>query len=139
MLKIITKFINGSMGKSLRAVVLSSFLVFTLFSYSLLVQNISADRIFTLRDQAIAKPQEKIPAQDNQDTTDAEDSTDTIDQIKPSIKRITSHNVASDPRFCVGYDQPPRSITVSCKTANLSHVDNVLKNPAVLKKEGDGV
>ncbi|MGA9743107.1 MAG: right-handed parallel beta-helix repeat-containing protein [Nitrososphaeraceae archaeon] len=139
MLKIITKFINWSMRESLRSVVLSSFLVFTLFSYSLLVQNIAADRLFTLQDQATANPQKKLPAQDNQDTSDAEDSTDTIDQIKPTLKRITSHNAASDPRFCVGYDQLTRSITVSCKTANLSHVDNVLKNPAVLKKEGDGV
>ena len=77
--------------------VLSSFLVFTLFSYSLLVQNIAADRLFTLQDQATAVPQKKLPAEDNQDDTNAEDSTDTTDQINPTLKRITSHNVATDP------------------------------------------
>jgi len=142
MLKILTKFVNWSIRKSLRAVVLSSFLVFTLFSYSLFVQSIAADRLYTAKDQATAGSEEELPAQnkqDTQDTTDPEDSTDTIDQIKPALERITAHNAASDPRFCVGYDALTRTITVSCKSATLSHVDNALKNPAVLKKEGDGV
>lgn len=67
---------------------------------------------------------------------------DTIDAgatSSKSDKRITLRTAASDPQLCVQYDSFTRLITVTCKSANLSHIDSVLKEPAVLKKYGDGV
>ena len=107
----------------------------TLFMGTLLVlaffsQNAGADRLYTAM-------------QGDSDTQSKENSkgVGTIPQLDNSIKsdkRLTAHNIASDPQFCVQYDSFTKSITITCNFANLSQVDKVLKNPNVLKKDGQG-
>jgi poly(beta-D-mannuronate) C5 epimerase len=110
----------------------------TLFMGTLLVlaffsQNADADRIYTAM-QGDSEPS---------DTQSKENSkgVGTIPQLDNSIKsdkRLTAHNIASDPQFCVQYDSLTKSITITCNFANLSQIDKVLKNPKVLKKDGQG-
>lgn len=52
--------------------------------------------------------------------------------------RVTIHTAANNPLFCVKYDASTRLITVTCKSANLGIVENVLRNPEILRKERDG-
>ncbi len=43
-----------------------------------------------------------------------------------SFDRLTVHTASLNPRFCIQYDSILKSITVTCKFANLSQVDKVL-------------
>ena len=97
-------------------------------------QNADADRIYT----AMQGDSEPSNAQSKEDSK----GVGTIPRLDNSIKsdkRLTAHNIALDPQFCVQYDSLTKSITVTCNFANLSHIDKVLKNPNLLKKDGQGV
>lgn len=52
--------------------------------------------------------------------------------------RVTIHTAANIPSFCVKYDKSTNLITVTCKSANLRVIENVIKNPEILRKERDG-
>jgi poly(beta-D-mannuronate) C5 epimerase len=134
---------------------ISLVLMFGIFSQYAPYNYTQADRLYTLRDEATNRThgaQDKSPsAQDKGSTSmqtqtrvplksdsgdDSEDIPDINDAGAPTPSRITAHMASLDPRFCVQYDKATRLITVACKSANLSHVNDVLKNPTVLKDEG---
>lgn len=52
----------------------------------------------------------------------------TVDTIDPSIYPSKTTN-------CVTFNSEERMITISCKTTNLTQIDNVLKNPEVIRKD----
>lgn len=105
-----------------------------------LTQNVDAKRLFTLREAQGATTQNST-SDSAKSTGNSEDSQDNLDigSIPRKLDRITTRSAALDPQLCVQYDKAAKEITVACKSTDLSHVYDVVKNPNVLKKENDSV
>ena len=105
----------------------------TLLVLAFFLQNANADRLYT------AMQGDSVPSDSQKEDSKGVGTIPRLDNSIKSDKRLTTHNIASDPQFCVQYDSLAKSITIACNFANLSQVDKVLKNPNVLKKDGQGV
>ena len=130
--------------------ILSSILLLSALSQFLFVQPVDGQRLTTAREaelddngEALAPDVSDSPsdsASNSQDSIQQDETSDESEGSSPELPgRITVHEMASDPRFCVQYDRTEKIITVICKSSNLSHIDEILGNPNILKKESDGV
>jgi len=138
--------VNNKLHSNFRSAARLGFVILVLvsltsaISVATLTQNVDAKRLFTLREAQGASGQNNTSdsAKANVSSEDAQDNLDTV-TIPQKLDRITTRTAALDPQLCVQYDKTAREITVACKTTDLSHVYDVVKNPNVLKKENDGV
>jgi mannuronan 5-epimerase len=103
--------------------------------FALFSQSADANRLYTPQQNTSATGE----VQSKEDSKSTRDTTHVAAVSSKLPNRITALTAASDPQLCIQYDSFNRMITVTCESANLSHIDSVMKDSTVLKKYGDGV
>ena len=135
------KYNHATGSKSFRVISLLIILLFAIVPNALFVQNIDADRLYTARQQGVDGEQNS----GNGDIPDDSNKTKNVKESKilnPSVSqvsRLTTHTATLDPHVCIRYDSLTREITISCKSTNFAQVYEILNDPKILKKEGDGI
>lgn len=115
-------------SKSLVVAGLSIMLFFTFLSQSLSVRSLHAERLFTEHTSL-------LPDTNN----DTKNVPNVIDAADLNSGRITSRTATLHAETCITYEPFTKLIKITCRSANLTDIDRVLKNPSALKKEADGI
>ena len=131
-------------GSKFSRVISLSLMLSAIFLSVIFVTKYTADRLYTARDQGIVDGEESnSPRGDNTNDTDSTPDVKDTKLLNPSVSkvssRLTTHTAILDPHACIQYDSLTREIKITCESTNLAQVNEILNDPKILKKEGDGI